>query len=104
MWKNQTLKRQELCLSCLECCKWIEISTTYPDTVEIREFFTVRGWKVVTRGKVLHIYTYHPCPHLTDRGCDMYETRPIVCRMYNGLADNQILEYTCKWGIHENNT
>lgn len=93
-WQSPTFKKQELCLSCKECCKWIEIPTNHQYTLEVVEFYEARGWSVIKRGDTVCVYKKETCPHLTDEGCNIYVTRPVACRVYDASNDPLV---ECKW-------
>jgi Fe-S-cluster containining protein len=85
---------QEICVKCQKCCKKISIYTVYSasDRTAI-EFYRTRGFSInpTTKG-FINLSMDIPCPHLTESGCDIYETRPEVCRIYVGVYDPLIGE------------
>ena len=94
-------QKQQACLKCFKCCKEFAVALHPINfTVEVRdintEFFKARGFSLVKDLKnnttYLEIPNY-PCPHLTETGCDIYETRPKVCRDYDGRKDFN----DCEW-------
>lgn len=104
-------RKQELCISCQECCKVVVFivpqitATDKPAFVSgssvrrVEEFYTARGFRV-HRGKSLTdeilIEVPSVCPHLTEGGCDIYERRPKACRLFDGLRDT-VLSKRCRW-------
>jgi len=98
MKSNQT--KEELCLKCMECCK----AMTFPFTISntpgvlnrVTQFFLVRGCRVIHDGRLVYVKVPYPCPHLSDKGCLIYEARPEACRIYNGQKDPG-MEGKCLW-------
>jgi Fe-S-cluster containining protein len=44
------------------------------------EFYRARKFLLRRDKRGLWIVFLHECPHLTASGCDIYETRPMLCR------------------------
>jgi Fe-S-cluster containining protein len=88
-------EKQRLCLQCLKCCKHIWIHTAFAnDCLGAIEFYEARGFEIEPSDKgVLVIKMKHSCPHLTDKGCGIYEKRPYICKLYDGRKDHP----DCKW-------
>jgi Fe-S-cluster containining protein len=91
--------KQQLCLSCLKCCKVIgvPISSYYASIPQVHEFYTTRGGRVVPYKDFTLIVFPFPCPHLTEQGCSIYQSRPNACRAYDGTKD-PIMKDECLWG------
>ena len=87
--------RQRLCLECLECCHVIAVPTFLRGD-RFKEFYTKRGFRVMMHQGLSLVVLRSTCPHLTDKGCSIYEQRPQVCREYDGRKD-PIMRYICKW-------
>jgi Fe-S-cluster containining protein len=88
-----------LCLSCMACCKVFVIPIRLEDTPErCREVYEARGYefKYLEPDKAL-LVSHSPCPHLTEGGCDIYDTRPQACRDYDGRHDPW-MKGKCLWG------
>jgi len=91
------LTRSELCLRCMECCKMIAVPAAInPDFASTAEFYEARGCSIVKTFSLPLVLIPYPCPHLTDIGCNIYKTRPLVCRVYDGRKD-PVMRYTCLW-------
>ena len=85
---------QKTCIECQKCCKKISIYTVYSasDKVAI-EFYRARGFTInITTKGFINLSMDLSCPHLSDTGCTIYETRPEVCRFYVGIYDPLIGE------------
>jgi len=90
-------KKSELCMSCLECCKWIIF--TVPYSVNAFQYYMARGCRVMDVGRSRYIQVLVPsiCPQLNEIfGCAIYENRPEACRLYDGRKD-PFLKDICKW-------
>ena len=76
-------EQQEKCLQCRECCEYVEFPVTML-SMEVIEYFIFRGEQMYIDPNtgVLMIRSYHPCVHLTDSGCSIYDKRPSACRAY----------------------
>ena len=89
----------ELCLECLECCKVVVVPA--PNVAPLwlyEEWAAIRNVKIVKVDKdVVWMTLPYPCPHLTDKGCAIYDVRPTVCRIYNPKRDDPALSDICKW-------
>lgn len=86
------------CKKCQACCKYIEIPTPLPwDDETFRDYLTTRNFEI-KKGDVgnIEVVIYQPCSHLTESGCDVYEDRPSVCRMTNGL---EACASKCAWSV-----
>jgi len=98
---NEPTEKQKLCLSCQKCCKQVNIITAYSFTnEEIKKFYATRGFKIYSvtvpgdnKPRIMLSLEY-PCPFLTPLGCAIYESRPEVCKAYDGTLDNTI---DCAW-------
>ena len=92
--------KSKLCLECQECC----LSVIIPHTAgkELKpasvEFWEARGIKVKKDDKGYYLIIPFPCPHLPPEGCNIYKTRPQVCRNYDGRkAKHRYIRDVCKW-------
>lgn len=92
-------RKQELCIACQKCCKELGVYTFngfYEDEeAAVVHFYETRGC-TLTRGEsgLMYLSMKIPCPHLTPAGCDIYDTRPEICRKYSGLEE---LGEECLW-------
>ena len=94
---DTSLTRSELCLKCMECCKVIAVRAAInPDFGPTTEFYEARGCSIVKTSSLPMVLIPYPCPHLTDIGCDIYKTRPLACRAYDGRKD-PVMAYVCLW-------
>jgi hypothetical protein len=93
-------EKSALCLQCHACCKQLPMSIKYdpesPAFQAISEFFTTHGCEAMMVHGVYVISVPHICQHLTESGCDIYESRPTVCRDYDGRKDPRLLN-KCLW-------
>jgi len=100
---NIEKKKSELCMSCLECCKWMIFTVPYSvNTLKAfyaNQYYLARGCRVVDVGHSRYVQVLVPsiCPQLNeDFGCMIYENRPEACRLYDGRKD-PFLKNICKW-------
>ena len=42
----------------------------------------------------------HICPHLTERGCNIYDNRPLACKLFDGRKHIVSNDF-CEWGKNE---
>jgi len=69
-----------------------------------REWMAARGFRVLEDPDGLIMQHYRvvidiPCPHLSKQApwtCDIYETRPAVCREFDG---RKVQSVECKWEV-----
>lgn len=91
-------EKQNVCLSCMECCKIMAF--TYPVHIvdnTFVDFYRARGCEVRFYNNLAYVIVPMPCPHLDKKkGCTIYNSRPIACRMYSGIED-PIIKDKCKW-------
>ena len=67
------------CFKCGECCSKLKVNTP-PLTPTAKEFYLARGFHVYKESVVIPTCI---CPHLTkEKLCDIYSSRPYVCRTY----------------------
>jgi len=97
--KKEALERrkQDLCLICMECCKWIGFPCAKVfATPSFYNFYQTRGCKIIERGSFVIVALPNRCPYLSDNGCVIYERRPTNCRNYDGRKD-PIVSDKCLW-------
>lgn len=95
--KSSDRKKQELCLSCRECCKNLVIPFDYHKYPEDDiKFYRMRGAEFITTNKGPYMILDLGCPYLTDSGCGIYKDRPKICREYDG-RDIPFMKHKCKW-------
>jgi len=99
MTTEERRKRElELCAECKgRCCKTIVFPTQYSEFDSFaKDLYETRGWYTTGyRGK-LWIYKEESCPELTEAGCNIFESRPAACKMYDGRND-PIVRPHCLW-------
>lgn len=79
------------CKQCGECCKVFAVKRV-SKTKQLMEYATIHGYSF--DGDTLLIPSR--CPHLTeDNKCDIYATRPQICRDYNGRSKKYYTPKTC---------
>ena len=88
--KKLTIK-QQLCIECKKCCTKVGVYTD-PSIYELSEkdiihFYEARGATVTRSDDHLFIVFDMPCPHLAENGCNIYEKRPRICRIYSGQEE-----------------
>lgn len=84
-------KKQQLCIECKKCCTKVGVYTD-PAIYELSEkdvihFYEARGAEVSRSDDHLFIVFDMPCPHLAQNGCNIYEKRPRICRIYSGQEE-----------------
>lgn len=97
-------KRQEACVSCLECCKWLRFDCGIKDESQLKEmadWYLMRGCRVRAflmsdKTWVLCVMVSQQCKHLAIGGCTVYKNRPDACARYDGLKD-PMMKDICKW-------
>ena len=93
-----TAVKQRLCLECLECCKVVAVRAAInPSNKRTREFYEARGCRIIPTEQLPLVVIPYPCPHLTSSGCNIYDKRPLACRLYDGRED-PIMSRICLWG------
>ena len=95
--------KQQLCLDCLECCKYLEFTLKLPNldtTNELIPFYGAHGCRTKKEFHgtwwELNVLVPCRCKYLTATGCSNYENRSKVCRLYDGRKDPFISD-KCKW-------
>jgi Fe-S-cluster containining protein len=84
-------QKQQLCVDCRKCCGYVGVYTD-PTIYELSEkevihFYEARGATVTRDGEHLFIVFKLPCPHITPKGCAIYNKRPKICKIYSGLEE-----------------
>ena len=100
-----TAEDQKICLSCMECCKWLGFVITPTGEQNIDELIQMYRWRGCEVKHVIdnQIFLVAPskCQHLTVLGCSIYHTRPAWCRRYDGRTDPALAD-KCKLRIGNN--
>lgn len=92
---TESEKKQFACLSCQKCCKEFGLLTYFEWNEENLEYFQARGFLTSNYNGNIVVWTdKFPCPHLTKNGCNIYETRPEICKKYDGREN---LGSDCAW-------
>lgn len=76
--------QQQICLSCMACCKVLHIPTLFKPTDYMIFFYETRGHTVLVADGVMYIEIDEECPMLTAFGCKIYDARPYTCRVSFG--------------------
>jgi hypothetical protein len=84
-------RNSEICVECQLCCRELHFNLGRCDTDEGKDaarFFGIRGLAVVSENNHFTVIVPHTCQHLDPLiGCEIYEDRPIDCRVYDGRRD-----------------
>lgn len=88
-------EKSRICLSCMKCCKKVYFRL-HPTDYSGIQFYITRGLDVRFFESYVYIVVDQTCQHLTDKGCDIYETRPYSCKIFDGRLD-PILPDLCEW-------
>lgn len=88
------------CIECSECCEWVTFIIPQPSGIQLTterssflknalvEFYEARGCKIKDAiGDNMAVMVPSVCPHLSVKGCDIYDKRPDLCRQYDGRLD-----------------
>lgn len=88
---------QRVCVGCQECCRYLTFIVGEDIVNLYSEIYTVRGCTIrrMSGSPSYALRVPSVCPHLTERGCDIYETRPQHCRDYDGTMD-PLMQDLCK--------
>lgn len=89
--------KQKICIECRKCCVDVAFHTPYTnDREDVIDFYTVRGFEVTKErdGYLMITVNNYPCPKLTPEGCGVYETRPEVCKKFDG---KKVMGKECAW-------
>lgn len=83
-----TTKDQDICISCKMCCKYLSVQWGKRMLSKAsRELYTVRGCLLVEDENYVYVLIPTDCPQLSSKGCIAYDTRPRLCRKYDGRTD-----------------
>jgi len=78
----------DVCLRCMECCKWNGFIVTVENVEDALQMYQWRGCEVKQiEGNKIFMIAPMKCRHLTGFGCSIYHTRPRWCRQYDGRTD-----------------
>lgn len=89
---------QVICIQCQECCKWMTFTLTLPADAlpEYDKYYSARGCKTFyVNQSTIKVIVPSKCPQLTPFGCKNYESRPKLCRLYDGRRD-QLMAGRCQ--------
>jgi Fe-S-cluster containining protein len=85
-------EKQTICKKCQACCKVIGFVCSNA----IMEFMFHWGYEIKPLDDNEFVAMLnHPCQHITESGCDIYEQRPSFCREYFAY-DDPALSHLCK--------
>ena len=100
---EDTKEKEQLCLNCLECCRYLEFGINIPkyvDTANLEKFYADHYCKTKViedrRSKTMFVLIPCQCKNLTPFGCQIYEDRFDLCRRYDGRRD-VLMAGMCKW-------
>jgi Fe-S-cluster containining protein len=94
-------KKQELCLQCFKCCERVGFYTLYTDSdPDAINFYRIRGFDISFEKGYLKVVIDLPCPHLTPKGCNIYNARPQVCVDFDGRRE---FGEKCLWSLLKEN-
>lgn len=95
---NMKKLKQELCLSCLQCCKTMIIPTVYNFVADaqLAILSEMRDIKYIDTNMGPFALIPCACKFLTNKGCRIYDRRPDICRNYDG-RNVPLMEGICKW-------
>jgi len=90
-------EKEKICLDCRLCCQYIG----FVGSGAIAAFMETWGYEMKPIGNdefaaILH----HPCQHITEKGCAIYDRRPSFCRSYWACQD-PALSHLCKIPLEE---
>jgi Fe-S-cluster containining protein len=86
--------KSDLCIKCQYCCTAVYIPLAKGTNLEL---YIARGFQILFRGADPFIILEDmPCQHLTNKGCNIYNIRPLVCSLYDGRKDLFFPE-KCLW-------
>lgn len=111
--------KSELCIRCGECCKFFMLEVKELDlpkeVIDWREWMAARGIIVVRENsKWWRLKIPFPCPHLrvvnretlivtpdhphdSLHYCEIYQSRPTVCRKFDGRLESSRDGLKCLW-------
>ena len=87
-------QKNELCLSCQWCCRNILMRVPAIDE-PFMQFYHAWGVHLEMFDGLLFAVLPHKCQHITEKGCGIYDKRPVVCRGANG--SDEITKMRCQW-------
>ena len=93
------MTKSELCIQCQECCKILRIAIPIQESTEYKEtvkYYSEHGCITKNTKNSTVIEIPHKCQHLTDKGCNVYDKRPLMCRIYDGSID-ELMKDRCMW-------
>ena len=85
------------CSKCGACCRHLSFQIEDTDG-RWAEYYKAHGCTVIKNKKIenmIMILVPNVCPHLKDNLCDIYETRPQVCRDFKGQTDGYYVPPEC---------
>ncbi|OQB74770.1 MAG: hypothetical protein BWX92_02888 [Deltaproteobacteria bacterium ADurb.Bin135] len=90
--------KQDACLNCLACCKSLVFQvSSHPETIN---FYKTVGCKIhynlFVSGKFIFVEVPHICDKLTEKGCSIYDKRPLSCQRFDGRT-NIVTQNSCLW-------
>lgn len=91
-------EKSRICISCQECCKHLVFKFPVEEwDYRKSALYIARGCKIKVGAITVDILVPSVCQHLHPRsGCAIYDTRPDICREYDGRYDIHLRDI-CKW-------
>ena len=90
-------KKSQLCVSCQECCKYLVfIMDKKTLTIDHQILYEARDCEILYTNDQVHILLTSVCNHLRSSGCNIYDTRPKLCQVYDGRRD-VFFKDRCRW-------
>ena len=60
--------------------------------------YQARGLELFYTGKDILVLVPSVCQHLTEQGCDIYENRPLACKVYDA-RNSLTIGPKCLWNM-----
>jgi Fe-S-cluster containining protein len=91
-----TKAETKICIKCRRCCKVMTFRIpleAFDDAYlkNCKEYYMARGCELFVDAGHLVVVVPSICRHLNRKGCKIYDTRPELCRLYDGRADKYII-------------
>lgn len=90
------MTESEICIACHGCCSYVTVPLEYPRSRQKRDLYTWylhhRNVEIfIDHDRVWNLLFKTPCDQMsTDGACNVYETRPDICREYSAKACSRV--------------